>query len=341
MAQTVKVRLRKPQRVFTFMCRGIPLKRDDACVVRSDRGLEYGVCVLQPEECPPEVERRFKMTVVRSATPHDEQTFSQIHLDEERALGICKSKIIDRRMSMKLVDCEYSFDRRKIIFYFTAEDRVDFRALVRDLAQDLKARIELRHIQVRDEAKMVGGLGGCGRELCCTTWMQDFMPISMKMAKRQNLSLNPSKISGQCGRLMCCLSYENELYSDQKKKRPPKETKRETLANIRNQMEDDPRKATEVLKDSSLKDVAQEPSADVDEKGEPQRPPAEPERSEVPPTDAQPSGAQATEPARSDATTHTADKTGDSTRTAPAKRGRRRRSNRGGRGRNRGGRKGK
>jgi len=120
---------------------------------------------------------------------------------------------------MKLVDVEYTFDRRKVVFYFTAEQRVDFRELVRDLAHTLKARIELRHIQVRDQAKMVGGIGECGRLLCCRTWLREFMPISMKMAKRQNLSLNPEKISGQCGRLMCCLSYENDQYEAKKKKK--------------------------------------------------------------------------------------------------------------------------
>lgn len=331
MTQTVKVRLRKPQRVFTFLCRGIPLERNDACVVRSDRGLEYGVCVLRPEDCPPEVERRFKMTVVRSATAHDEQTFSQIQMDEDRALGICKSKVIDRKMTMKLVDCEYSFDRRKIIFYFTADDRVDFRSLVRDLAQDLKARIELRHIQVRDEAKMVGGIGGCGRELCCTTWMQDFMPISMKMAKRQNLSLNPSKISGQCGRLMCCLSYENELYTDQKKKRPPKP---ENLANIRDKMEGDPKRATEVLKETSLKDVGQKGPGERDEKAERGRERSGPQESKP-----QTSPGATGETTETGALANAGGKPEGSVTKAPVKRGRRRRSGRGGRGRNRGGKK--
>jgi hypothetical protein len=157
------------------------------------------------------------MTVVRRVTYNDESTYHQILIDERRAKELCADRIRQHNLLMKLVDVEYTFDKHKVIFYFTSVDRVDFRHLVRDLAQDLKTRIELRHIQVRDEAKLVGGIGMCGRELCCSTWLREFMPISMKMAKRQNLSLNPSKISGQCGRLLCCLSYENELYKDVKK----------------------------------------------------------------------------------------------------------------------------
>ncbi len=246
--QTVKVRLRKPHRVHTFISRNVPLTRDDPCVVRSDRGLEYGVCVLSPEECPPEAEKRYKMTVVRAATDHDNITHRQILDDEERAKGLCRTKIRERELPMKLVECEYGFDRRKVIFYFTAEDRVDFRELVRDLAQELKTRIELRHIQVRDEAKMVGGIGSCGRELCCTTWMTDFIPISMKMAKKQNLSLNPAKLSGQCGRLMCCLSYENDLYTQEKRQRKrPAAPKPQDLAQVRDKMEANAEGAAEVI----------------------------------------------------------------------------------------------
>ena len=257
MAQTVKVRLRKPGRVFTFISRNLPLYRNDTCIVRSDRGLEYGVCVMPSEECASAEEERYKMSVVRRSTHHDDTTYRQIGIDEERALSKCRAKILERDLPMKLVECEYAFDRKKVIFYFTAEDRVDFRELVRDLAQDLKARIELRHIQVRDEAKIVGGIGTCGRELCCTTWMREFVPISMKMAKRQNLSLNPAKISGQCGRLMCCLSYENDQYSKAKKAStkagPPPD-----LAEIRDRMEAEPTEAVQALKDSTLHDVIED-----------------------------------------------------------------------------------
>ena len=217
--QTVQVRLRKPSRVFSFLSDDIALVKNDACIVRSERGLEFGVCILAPEPSTEDDAQKIGQQVVRKATYNDENTYAQLVTEEEKAKGICKAKIAERGLPMKLVDCEYTFDKRRVVFYFTAEDRVDFRELVRDLAQELKTRIELRHIQVRDEAKMIGGLGTCGRELCCATWLREFMPISMKMAKRQNLSLNPSKISGQCGRLMCCLSYENDMYVLEKKVR--------------------------------------------------------------------------------------------------------------------------
>ena len=210
--EITKIRLRKPTRVFPFVCSDIPLRRDDTCIVKSDRGMEFGICVVPPEPCSDEMAERVKMQVIRKATLNDESTFHQLVYEERKAFDTCAQMIRDHNLPMKLVDAEYTFDRHKIIFAFTAAERVDFRQLVRDLAQAIKARIELRHIQVRDEAKIVGGIGVCGRELCCATWLTDFKPISMKMAKRQNLSLNPTKISGQCGRLLCCLSYENDMY---------------------------------------------------------------------------------------------------------------------------------
>ena len=249
MPQLVKIRMRKPLRVYHFTSKDLPIERNELCIVKTDRGLEYGVCVTPPEESAPEELKKFSDNVVRTATPHDTTTIEQIREDEKRARRRCIEKIKERKMDMKLVECEYSFDRKKIVFYFTAEDRVDFRDLVKDLAQEFKARIELRHIQVRDEAKIIGGIGTCGRELCCTTWMKDFMPISMKMAKRQNLSLNPTKISGQCGRLMCCLSYENDQYDKARrvqKKTPPKG---EELAEIRDKMESKPQEAVAKLGD--------------------------------------------------------------------------------------------
>lgn len=214
----VKIRLRKPRRVFSFLCSELPLNRDDDCIVLSDRGEEWGTCILPPEPCPQEMTKRFSMKVIRKTTEKDEKNHAFIENEEGKAREICQKKIKSRFLPMKLVDVEFTFDKKKIIFYFTADDRVDFRELVRDLAHDLRARIEMRHIQVRDEAKMVGGIGGCGRELCCSSWMNEFQPISMRMAKAQNLSLNPSKISGQCGRLLCCLSYENDQYEAMRKK---------------------------------------------------------------------------------------------------------------------------
>jgi cell fate regulator YaaT (PSP1 superfamily) len=256
MTQTVRVRLRKPSRVFTFIARDIALGRNETCVVRTDRGLEYGICVMPGDDATPEDEERHKMTVVRRASDHDDLTYRQIKSDEERAKDLCKRKIRERKLAMKLVECEYSFDRKKVIFYFTADDRVDFRDLVRDLAREFKARIELRHIQVRDEAKIVGGIGSCGRELCCTTWMREFMPISMKMAKKQNLSLNPSKISGQCGRLLCCLSYENDMY--QRERRPSGPPAGADLGALREDMEEHQSQAIDALKSSTLADVLTE-----------------------------------------------------------------------------------
>ncbi len=214
--QIVKVRLRKPTRVYSFLCEDIELKRDEHCIVETERGLEFGSCVLPPEACPEEDKNQYSMHVLRRAHEEDEADFAKILDDEAKARTICQECIQTRRLPMKIVDAEYAFDRHKVVLYFTADERVDFRDLVRELAKHLKTRIELRHIQVRDEAKLIGGLGVCGRELCCSTWLRDFKPISMKMAKRQNLSLNPAKISGQCGRLLCCLSYENELYQNKK-----------------------------------------------------------------------------------------------------------------------------
>jgi hypothetical protein len=190
-------------------------------------------------------------------------THKQIQMDEERAMDICSQKIRKRELPMRLVECEYTFDRKKIIFYFTADDRVDFRELVKDLAFELKARIELRHIQVRDQAKLVGGIGTCGRELCCTTWMREFIPISMKMAKKQNLSLNPTKISGQCGRLMCCLAYENEMYTRAKRKR---DTDPKKLESIRDEMESNQKRAVESLEKSEETDILKTESTRPEEK---------------------------------------------------------------------------
>ena len=217
--QLVRVRLRKPRRVFTFLSYDLVLKRSDACIVQSDRGLEWGEVILPPEPVLDDAGARTSMRVIRRVNDEDQQTQDRLEEEETKAHKICLEKIRERRMPMKLVDVEFTFDKKKVIFYFTAEDRVDFRELVRDLAHSLKTRIELRHIQVRDEAKMVGGIGGCGRELCCSTWLNEFKPISMRMAKSQNLALNPAKISGQCGRLLCCLSYENELYEEMKRQR--------------------------------------------------------------------------------------------------------------------------
>jgi len=311
MLQTVKVRLRKPGRVHVFVNRNksVHLYRNDECIVKTERGQEFGVCVFPPEECSEEEAKRFDNTIVRKASPHDSLTWTQIKGDEERAVKKCFEMIRTRKLKMKLVDCEYSFDRKKIIFYFTAEDRVDFRELVKDLAADLKARIELRHIQVRDEAKIIGGIGSCGRELCCTSWMREFMPISMKMAKKQNLSLNPTKISGQCGRLMCCLSYENDQYQNVRKNQPKKD-----LGAIRDKMETNKDKAADSLSKSTMKDAVDSPR----KRGRQDRRPRRDSRDESKPS-------QATEEKSAQGTTATT----EASKTGEAREGTRRRRNRG------------
>ncbi len=207
-----RIRLRKPRRVVTFSCGDLVLQRDDHVVVETDQGLEWGWVVLPPEPYPQEQSNRIKWRVLRKATATDEDSYRTLDGEEAKAHELCHKRIQKRGMPMRLVDVQYTFDRHKVTFYFTAENRVDFRDLVRDLARELHSRIELRHIQVRDRAKLIGGLGCCGQPLCCATWLEGFVPISMRMAKCQNLSLNPGKISGQCGRLLCCLQYENEVY---------------------------------------------------------------------------------------------------------------------------------
>lgn len=207
-----RIRLRKPRRVLSFLCEDMALDRDDTCIVESDQGMEWGTCILPPEPCSQQIADKISMRVIRKATKADADSFQVLEQEERKAQKVCQEHIDKRALPMNLVDTEFTFDRHKITFFFTAENRVDFRELVRDLARELHSRIELRHIQVRDRSKVIGGLGCCGRVLCCTSWLDEFVPISMRMAKCQNLSLNPGKISGQCGRLLCCLNYENEVY---------------------------------------------------------------------------------------------------------------------------------
>ncbi|MFQ5799491.1 MAG: stage 0 sporulation family protein, partial [Bacteroidota bacterium] len=190
----------------------IDLKADDYCIVQSDRGQEYGQVVSELEHVPEEnFEQPLKM-VLRKITINDRYQINKNIRDAEEARKTCLEKIREHNLPMKLVDVEYSFDRTKIIFYFTSDGRVDFRDLVKDLARRFKARIELRQIGVRDEARIVGGMGSCGRRLCCATFLKNFEPINIRMAKDQRLSLNPNKISGICGRLLCCLRFEHFCY---------------------------------------------------------------------------------------------------------------------------------
>lgn len=196
------------------------LHQGDFVIVETARGLEFGSVALEPTQVKDEDVVQPLKKIVRLATKHDIRKHEENESKKARAMKTCQEKIQHHGLEMKLIDVEYTFDNNKIIFYFTADGRVDFRELVKDLASVFRMRIELRQIGVRDEAKMIGGIGSCGKSLCCSSWLTDFQPVSIKMAKVQNLSLNPTKISGICGRLMCCLKYENETYLELKKGMP-------------------------------------------------------------------------------------------------------------------------
>ncbi|MBQ6445416.1 MAG: stage 0 sporulation family protein [Clostridia bacterium] len=212
MATVIGVRFRKAGKVYFFDPCDLQPEIGDAVIVETSRGVEYGETVARAREVPDERLVPPLRKAVRMATEEDTQRAAANQEKEREAFGICQEKIAKHGLEMKLVSVECAFDNAKITFYFTAENRVDFRELVKDLASVFRMRIELRQIGVRDEAKMVGGLGICGRPLCCSSHLCDFQPVSIKMAKEQGLSLNPTKISGTCGRLMCCLKYEQESY---------------------------------------------------------------------------------------------------------------------------------
>lgn len=211
MPNLVGIRFKNGGKVYHFDAADIPLVPGDFCVVDTARGQEYGEVVSPPRESSAESCRAPLRPVLRKATPEDEQRVVSNQRFKQEAFATALEKIALHQLPMKLIDVEVAFDGAKILFFFTAEGRVDFRELVKDLAYVFRTRIELRQIGVRDEAKMIGGLGSCGRVLCCTSFLGDFAPVSIKMAKEQHLSLNPAKISGLCGRLMCCLRYESNF----------------------------------------------------------------------------------------------------------------------------------
>lgn len=220
MIQVVGIRFKKAGKIYYFGPGENNIKKDDYVIVETARGVEFGQCVIEPRNISEdEVISPLKL-VLRVATKEDIEKHNENKAKETKAFDICLEKIAEHHLDMKLIDVEYTFDNNKVIFYFTADGRIDFRELVKNLATIFKTRIELRQIGVRDEAKMIGGLGPCGRPLCCSTFLGDFASVSIKMAKEQNLSLNPTKISGICGRLMCCLNYEQETYEDIRKKLP-------------------------------------------------------------------------------------------------------------------------
>ena len=214
MTKVIGVRFRKAGKVYYFSPGDNEIKNGDHVIVETARGVEYGYVVLGSHEVEDKKVVQPLKPVLRMASPEDEEIERTNKEKEKEAFRICLEKIKKHELEMKLIDTEYTFDNNKILFYFTADGRIDFRELVKDLASVFKTRIELRQIGVRDETKIRGGIGICGRPLCCSSYLSEFIPVSIKMAKEQNLSLNPTKISGVCGRLMCCLKYEEETYEE-------------------------------------------------------------------------------------------------------------------------------
>ena len=228
MVEIIGVRFKSGGKQYYFDPAGLEVQPGQGVIVETSRGLEYGECAQGNTQVEEETVVQPLRPLVRIATEEDEKTVEKNREKEAKAFQICQEKIAAHGLEMKLVEAEYSFEGNKALFFFTAEGRVDFRALVKDLASTIHARIELRQIGVRDEAKMLGGLGICGRPFCCAQFLDEFQPVSIKMAKTQNLSLNPTKISGTCGRLMCCLKYEQEAYEDLVKHTPKQESFVET-----------------------------------------------------------------------------------------------------------------
>ena len=220
MAEVIGVRFKEAGKVYYFDPDNNKLNINDMVIVETSRGVECGQVAFSNREADDEEIVHPLKKLIRIATAEDLQHLEENKRKEKEAFTICENKIAQHKLEMKLIDVEYTFDNSKVLFYFTADGRIDFRALVKDLAAVFRTRIELRQIGVRDESKMLGGLGICGRPFCCHTFLGEFQPVSIKMAKEQGLSLSPSKISGTCGRLMCCLKYEQEAYTDMLKKTP-------------------------------------------------------------------------------------------------------------------------
>ena len=214
MQTIIGVRFKKAGKIYYFSPGKLDIAKGDNVIVETARGMEYGCTVIGPREVEDETVVSPLKVVQRKATEADKERVASNKVREQEAFGICETKIAEHGLPMKLVDVEYTFDGNKIVFYFTADGRIDFRELVKDLAAVFRTRIELRQIGVRDEAKLMGGIGCCGRPLCCASFLGDFEPVSIRMAKEQNLSLNPTKISGICSRLMCCLKYESDSYEE-------------------------------------------------------------------------------------------------------------------------------
>ena len=220
MIRVIGVRFRTAGKIYFFDPLNFDVKKDDHVIVETARGVEYGTVVCKPKDVEDDKVIQPLKPVIRIANERDDEQELQNKGKEIEAFKICLEKIKKHQLEMKLIDAEYTFDNNKVLFYFTADGRIDFRELVKDLAAVFKTRIELRQIGVRDETKIVGGIGICGRPLCCHSHLSEFIPVSIKMAKEQNLSLNPTKISGVCGRLMCCLKHEEETYEELNRRLP-------------------------------------------------------------------------------------------------------------------------
>jgi len=220
MIKVIGVRFRQSGKVYYFDPFGQDVKRGDGVIVETAKGVEFGEVTMEPTEVEDSAIVAPLRPIIRVANENDRQSLAQNMDKEKDAARVAEQKIAEHKLDMKLVGVEYAFNGSKITFYFTADGRVDFRELVKDLAGVFKTRIELRQIGVRDEAKLLGGIGSCGRVVCCKAFLSDFHPVSIKMAKEQNLSLSPTKISGLCGRLMCCLKYEQDCYEDARKRMP-------------------------------------------------------------------------------------------------------------------------
>lgn len=214
MTNIIGVRFRAAGKIYFFDPKDFDINTGDHVIVETARGIEYGSVVIGPKEVEDDKVIQPLKPVIRVASAEDDEKEAENKVKEKEAFNICLEKIKKHGLEMKLIDAEYTFDNNKVLFYFTADGRIDFRELVKDLAAVFKTRIELRQIGVRDETKVLGGIGICGRSLCCNTYLSEFAPVSIKMAKEQNLSLNPTKISGVCGRLMCCLKNEEDTYED-------------------------------------------------------------------------------------------------------------------------------
>lgn len=220
MTTIIGVRFRTAGKIYYFTPGNCAVKAGDNVIVETARGVEYGHVVFGPKSIDNEEDYMPIKQIIRVATSEDDKTQENNRQKEKEGFKICLEKIAKHGLEMKLIDCEYTFDNNKVLFYFTADGRIDFRELVKDLAAVFRTRIELRQIGVRDETKILGGIGMCGRPLCCHSYLVDFAPVSIKMAKEQSLSLNPTKISGMCGRLMCCLNNEEDFYEEANSKMP-------------------------------------------------------------------------------------------------------------------------